>query len=524
LHIGGLAPGRGYLNRADLTAEKFIPDGYGRRAGGRLYRSGDLARYLPDGNIEFIGRADNQVKVRGNRVELGEIEGVLEGHESVRESVVVARDDREGGKTIVAYVVGEEGEGVSATELKAYMREVLPEYMVASAVVVMESLPLTANGKVDRKALPAPEWERSDEVSAYVAPRDILEHQLAQIWKDVLGIKQVGIRDDFFELGGHSLLAVNLLAKVQQDFGKSPALGSLFDGGTIEHLAEIIREESGPIPANTSTVVKIQPGSKRPLFLVHPVGGNVLCYADLAHQLGPDQPVYAFQAVGMDGEQPPYASVEEMASRYVDDLRAVQPEGPYLLGGWSMGGVIAYEMARRLQAQGQQVDLLAMLDSKAPRPNQEEEELSEIELMAHFARDIGLDISGMVGSPDEFQGLQTDEILSRLLRRAIDSYLLPPYIGIEQVRHLFRVFTTNVAASRSYVPRESSCRIVLFKASEASRGADGDSAMGWGGLAANGVETHKVPGNHYAIVREPSVRVIAEQLTALLQGAEIRSE
>ena len=303
LHIGGAGLARGYLNRPDLTAEKFVPDPFSAEPGARMYKTGDLARYRPDGNIEFLGRADHQVKIRGFRIELGEIEAALGQHPAVREAVVLAREDAPGEKRLVAYVVAD----ATTDELRRFLKDKLPESMVPAVVVLLDALPVTPNGKIDRRALPAPDRSRPELEKAFVAPRDDLERQLAHIWEEVLGVRPVGVTDNFFELGGHSLLAVRLFAVIEKRLGKKLPLTAVFQGATVEHLAGVLRQQATPGPQ--SSLVAIQPGgSKRPLFLVHPAGGHVFPYIHLAQFLGPDQPCYGLQARGRGRRtRPPHA-------------------------------------------------------------------------------------------------------------------------------------------------------------------------------------------------------------------------
>ena len=332
--------------------------------GTRLYRDRRLGS-LPSGrSLEFLGRIDDQVKVRGFRIELGEIELVLSRHPAVRKSAVLVREDVAGDQRLVAYFVPDHKQA-DENELRTFLRKQLPEYMVPSALVQVESLPLTPNGKVDRRALPAPGLARTDLERTYVAPRDALEMQLAAVWEKILGIESIGIRDNFFDLGGHSLLAVRLLAQVEKVSGKKLPLVTLFQAPTVEQLAKILRQEEWKAP--WSSLVAIQPlGSKLPFFCVHAAAGNVFFYSDLARHLGPDQPFYGLQAQGLDGDQEPCTRVEEMASHYIKEICTVQPEGPYLLGGLSFGGIMAYEMAQQLQAQGQKVGLLVLFDTWGP--------------------------------------------------------------------------------------------------------------------------------------------------------------
>jgi len=237
LFVAGVGLARGYLRRPDLTAQKFVPNPFAAEPGARMYRTADLVRYLPDGDIDFLGRLDHQVKLRGLRIELGEIESVLGQHPGVREAVVLVREDRPGNKRLAAYVVPAQERVPSGEELREHLRERLPEYMIPAAFVPLAALPMTPNGKVDRRALPAPEWTSE---SAYVAPRDPIEERLAELWRDVLRVERVGIHDDFFELGGHSLLATQLLSRIQGALGVAVPLRTLFQAPTIEGFAEVI--------------------------------------------------------------------------------------------------------------------------------------------------------------------------------------------------------------------------------------------------------------------------------------------
>jgi aminoglycoside N3'-acetyltransferase/acyl carrier protein len=248
LYIGGAGLARGYLNRPELTAEKFVPDPFGSEPGGRLYRTGDLARYRPDGTLEYLGRIDHQVKVRGYRIELGEVEAVLREQAGVREAVVVAREAMPGDKRLVAYVVPAQAPGPAVSELRDFVKAQLPDYMVPSAFVLLDALPLTPNGKVDRRALPAPDYARPELEKGFVAPHDAFEHQLIDIWEDLLGVTPIGVQDDFFELGGHSLLAVQLFAHIEKRTGKRLPLAILFQRPTIAHLASSLRQEGAVAP------------------------------------------------------------------------------------------------------------------------------------------------------------------------------------------------------------------------------------------------------------------------------------
>ncbi|HTK11072.1 MAG TPA: amino acid adenylation domain-containing protein, partial [Ktedonobacteraceae bacterium] len=371
LYVGGVGVGRGYLGDERRTAEAFVPDPFVPDDDAHLYKTGDLARFLPDGNIEFLGRLDFQVKLRGFRIELGEIEAVLDQHPAVEQAVVMAREDTPGEQRLVAYVQVRKAQSVPATELKAHVMSRVPVYMVPSAFLMLENLPLTANGKVDRRALPAPEPGRSAVEENYVAPRSPIEQQIAQVWEELLGVHPIGIKDDFFELGGDSLLAVQLFDRMAQVGGKKLPLSALFAGATIEHLANDFTVQHTPTssPAKTgrAPLVEVQKGgSLPPFFYLHGEWkGGGLYSRELARHLGPEQPFYLLEPYIFDGLTT-LPSFEEMATAHLEAMRTIQPEGPYFLSGYCNGALLAYEMARQLLAQGQTVGLLLLMDPDFP--------------------------------------------------------------------------------------------------------------------------------------------------------------
>jgi amino acid adenylation domain-containing protein len=365
LYIGGDGLARGYLNRPELTAERFIPDPFSQNLGARLYKTGDLALYQPDGTLVFLGRVDHQVKIRGFRIELGEIEAVLHQHSTVQEVVVVAHEDIPGEKRLVAYMVFHPGQTATIKDLLAHMRSTLPAYMIPSAFVWLDALPLTPNGKIDRLALPAPDPVRQASEEPFVAPTTTMHYQLQQIWEDLLDVRPIGIHDNFFYIGGHSLLATRLIERIEQVSGKKLSLATLFTGPTIASLAEALQTEE---ERNARTpIVAIQAhGSRRPFFYLHGAwnSGAFYCF-QLAQHLGPDQPFYALAPYNFEDIQS-IPTVEEMAIAHIQTIRTIQPEGPYLLGGFCNGGLVAYEMARQLHAQGQRIDLLALIEPAFP--------------------------------------------------------------------------------------------------------------------------------------------------------------
>ncbi|WP_186072038.1 non-ribosomal peptide synthetase [Burkholderia gladioli] len=364
LYIGGAGVARGYLNRPDLTAQRFLADPFARAEGdaeARMYRAGDLARYQPDGNIVFLGRNDEQVKVRGFRVEPGEIEAQLATHEAVREAIVVARQDPAGNARLLAYVSLQDAAPCAelVRDLREHLAARLPEYMVPAAFVVLDALPLTPNGKVDRRALPEPDDEAFAQAQ-YEAPQGETEQTIAALWAELLGVERVGRHDNFFALGGHSLLATRMLARLRESFGHDVSIRTLFEAPTVSQLAP--RVHTAVQSDALAMLLPIQTlGSKPPLFCIHPAGGFSWPYAGLAHHL-PDRPLYGLQARALAEADEQVESIEEMALDYVRQIRGVQPSGPYHLLGWSLGCHIAHAIATQLQLAGESVALLAMLD------------------------------------------------------------------------------------------------------------------------------------------------------------------
>ncbi|HEX2268956.1 MAG TPA: amino acid adenylation domain-containing protein [Pyrinomonadaceae bacterium] len=528
LFIGGDGLARGYLNDPVKTARKFVPHRFSDRPGERLYRTGDQARYLADGRIEFLGRIDDQVKVRGFRIELGEIEAVLNEHKSVRQSVVIAREDRAGDKQLVAYVVLSDEVETIISDLRRWVKQQLPDYMVPSSFVVLDELPLTANGKLDRRALPAPDGKQFLK-NTYIAPRNTLEMMLTKIWEKVLEVQPIGIKDNFFDLGGHSLLAVRVFAQIKKVCGKNLPLATLFQSPTVEQLANLLSEEKWS--PSWSSLVAIQPGGSRPpLFCLHLALGHVLFYRELAERLGKDQPVYAFQPQGLDGTLPRHTRIEEMAAHYIKEMRTLQPEGPYYLGGSSFGGLLAFEMAQQLHAQGEKIAVLALFDTYAPgyegpSPSgagslRRQGHLLLQRVNLHVVNLILLEREGKKKYVREKAKLVKGRLKGKM--KAFET----------KVRNMLRKLSRSnghfvpaddkpeidiaFQALRDYVPQIYPGRVTLFRASKRSLGDKTDRDLGWGKLAAGGVEIHEIPGYHGSIVMEPRVRILAQKLEACI--------
>jgi amino acid adenylation domain-containing protein len=362
LCIAGPGVCAGYLGRPELTAERFVADPFVE--GERMYRTGDLARWLPDGTIEFVGRRDRQLKIRGFRIEPGEIESVLERHPRVGTAAVAVHEDESGSPALVAYLTPAGDKRPAPDELRSYVAEYVPAYMVPAAWMVLEQLPTTPNGKVDVAALPVPEFDRAASVGEFLAPQTDSEKAIAAIWSDMLGIEQIGVGDNFFALGGHSLLAVRLFAQIESRLGVKLPLASLFGAGTVGELARLVDEERSGRKQSWSSVVPMRPQEKRPpFFLVGWVGGQLIGYRTLVDQFPDTVSVYGLQAPGLDGSRLPLSTIEGLAAHYISEIRRVQPHGPYYIGGFCFAGVVAYEMARQLSEQGEELGMVALIDS-----------------------------------------------------------------------------------------------------------------------------------------------------------------
>ena len=520
LMIGGAGVARGYLNRPELTGERFIRNPFSNAPDARMYRTGDVVRYRQDGNVEFVGRADHQVKVRGYRIELGEIEAVLNEHPTVSASVVIAREDVPGDKRLVAYVIARGGQNPHGQALREYAKSKLPEYMVPARVIELAAFPHTPSMKIDRKALPAPENDRSLLGGDFEPPRTPVETTLAAIWARTLGLERVGRQENFFDLGGDSLLAVQLFLQIEEEFGKKLSIATLFQAHTLEQLAREI-DQRPSTPQTWTSLVAIQPkGSKPRLFFVHGAGGNVLLYRQLAYHLGPGYPFYGLQSRGLDGRQPYLTRVEDMAAHYVKEIRALQRQGPYHLGGYCMGGTVAYEVAQRLREDGQEVSLLALLDTyNYDRLTQHGSLGWRLSYWRQKAVFHGLNIAQLHGRHrlsyfgEKFwaatkQGAArvgaTLSNVSRIVHQDNGKKFAEGFL--EDI---------NDRSGFEYKPRPYAGRVTLVKPRR-NYSFYNDPQMGWANLPAGGLEIIELPVNPGAMLVEPYVRILAERLRACI--------
>ncbi|NOT55709.1 MAG: amino acid adenylation domain-containing protein [Deltaproteobacteria bacterium] len=518
LWIAGDGLARGYLNRPALTEERFLTQRFSETLLERLYRSGDRVRWLDSGELEFLGRLDNQVKVRGFRVELGEIESTLGRHPHVREVVVMARPARDGDKHLVAYVVA--NGAIDAHDLRTFLGRTLPDYMMPTAFVALDRLPLTANGKVDRHALPEPEAPTGI-LTSCVEPRDELEQQLVTIWRDVLAVDSIGTSDNFFALGGHSLLALRMFVKMEEQLHVTLPLATLFQAPTVAGLAAFIREGRQPTPGRSLVPIQ-QTGNRPPVFGVPGVGGNVLSYHALARFMGPDQPFYGLQSRGLDGMMTPLTRIEDIAAGFLREMRAVQPEGPYYLMGACMGGVVAYEMAQQLRSIGQEVGLLILLETWPP-----------MKTTSTGPPKIGHRMPAMVGFVADRLRLYADT-LARLSFRERLRYvrgrvkLLAEMIArrdvLREARGEFnlRIVTqANLQAFQQYGLQPYPGPVILFRAEGRQVAPENDYRLAWRHLITGELEIAHVPGdNSGQMLIAPHVQELALQIQTCLNRAQ----
>ncbi|MFM2303856.1 MAG: hypothetical protein RLZZ135_1266 [Cyanobacteriota bacterium] len=498
LYVAGMNLARGYFNNPQLTDRKFISNPFSPDRE-RLYKTGDLARYRSDGNLEIVGRQDFQVKIRGMRVEIEEIETVITEYPDVHQAAVIGKEEQADEQVLIAYVVA--NQQFQIAELRSFLKAKLPDYMMPSAFVILDALPLTPTNKVDRKKLPLPDRNNF----TVVAASDTLELQLIKIWEKILGVKPIGIKDNFFELGGHSLIALLLITEVEKIWGKHLFLSSILQSPTIAELAEVLRQKEST--SSWSSLVPIELGGhKPPLFCIHPVGGNILEYYSLAGYLNQDRPIYGLQAQGIDGKQKLIDRVEEMASHFIKEIQTVQPHGPYLLIGYSFGGLLAFEMAQQLYRQGEKVDLLGLLDTRASILREVNKSFPEyLEIHLNKLRQLEL-LEKLKYCISKINTLFQKKMSYRdnLIANLSKIEMLSPEI--------LNVLDCNIQAQQDYIPQVYPGKVTIFRSESQSLYRDLYPELGWKNLVSGGIECEDIPGDHYEMIREPNVRVLARKL------------
>ncbi|MFN6465859.1 MAG: non-ribosomal peptide synthetase [Nostoc sp. DedVER02] len=518
----------GYINAEQENRSRFVKNPFRNEPQDWLYYTGDRGCYRPDGSLEILGRRDHQVKIRGIRIEPGEIETVLAQHPNILQTVVIAREDVPGDQRLVAYIIPNQDSSTAISDIRRFLSTKLPQYMLPSAFVLLDNMPLTPNGKVDRRALPAPDSSRQEPEATFVAPRNEVERQLTQIWEQILGVQPIGVRDNFFELGGHSILAVKLFWQIEKTFSKNLPLAILFQSGTVEALAKIICQEDlanklslgntlDQLKFSWSSLVEIQPnGSKPPFFCIHGLGGEVLCFRELALHLGSEQPFYGLQPRGLDEKHPFHTRVEDMATYYLQEIQTLQPDGPYFLGGYSFGGVVAFEMARQLQEKGEQVGILVMLDSCRPGYS----------WRMPFLKRLFLHFKNLVQQGPSYlwqKVLKWSHWRKENFQNKYRGYLEDVLPLVETDKHL-KIINANTQAVSEYIFSPYLGRAILLRTEDANRdeaiGTRYDPQFGWGNLVTEGLDIHYVPGSHLDLLKEPNVQVLAEILRNCLTQAQ----
>jgi amino acid adenylation domain-containing protein len=503
LLIAGDGVARGYLNREAISRERFIANPF--RLGERMYRTGDLARFRPDGQLDFLGRMDHQVKVRGYRIELGEIESSLVQHPEVRAAVVMAREDSPGDQRLVGYVTLERGATATMNDLRRSLKQVLPDYMVPQVVMAIDCFPLSPNGKVDRKALPVPSTAERDLDADYVAAADNLEQQLVAVWEEVLQVKPVGINDSFFDLGGHSLLVVRLLDRIRELLHQDLPAAAVFQAPTVSQFAQMLRQPSQQLASPAAVIINLGQSDRSPLFCVHVLGQQLAFFKPMAGYLG-DQPM-----IGLSADLDPIHagelhSLPLIAKFYVQELKKLQPEGPYHLAGVSHGGDVIFEMAQQLMQSGDSVALLAMMDTYGP---QSQHSGLRSKLKFHSQALLSLKhryLLGRFGLYRDRLGTKAKLIYARLLEKR--GKQVPANL------QFLRVVEQNAQSGSAYIHQPYDGNLLLFRATDdLFYGEDYQkSALGWRSIILGKITVIDVAGDHMGMLQDPHVGEIAQVL------------
>ncbi|SDY17742.1 non-ribosomal peptide synthetase [Thermoactinomyces sp. DSM 45892] len=509
LWVGGDGIARGYWNQPELTAERFVENPF--RPGTKMYRTGDIVKWLSDGNLQFIGRADHQVKIRGYRIELGEIENRLAQHDAVLNALVLIKEDSQGEKYLCAYV--EMGSEATNEDLVEWIAKRLPLYMIPSAFVRVSTFPLTHNGKIDRRALPEPNQSSITvhDKQAYLAPRNELEQAMVQLWEEVLQVEPIGVLDNFFAMGGHSLKALNLVNKVSKKFERSLPLSVLFKNPTVASLCEMLQSHADDVSGN---VILLNEGDEAvaPLFVVHGQGGGIINFVHLAQAFESKRTIYAFQALGYDDGEPIELSVEQMAERYIAEMRQIAPTGPYHLMGWSFGGLLVYEITKQLEEQGEAVAYLGICDVK-PRSKESLPKWDEKrDPLIRYALLQGMEESRLAKRSEEEQ-LQ---VCQQLIGDEVSEGVLEEEVSLSKLR----IIAINGLALRKYQPTGTICAdIHLFLALEDSllQDAQPEEIVDlWSGLTEGQVKYSLTGGDHYSMLEPPHIKPFVDKICGQL--------
>lgn len=524
LYIAGDGVARGYLNRTELTQEKFVPNPFDKSGKSTMYRTGDLGKFMANGEIYCLGRVDQQIKIRGYRIEPGEIEQALMRLSDSKEVLVMAREDRPGDQRLVAYLVTDRSMATEAfmkqvPVWRSKLQEALPDYMVPADFIHMPAFPVTPNGKIDRKSLPKPDralWAAGSETAE---PSTDTQKLIAAIWADALGLAKIGVHDDFFEIGGHSMIAVQVMTELEKETGRRLPLSTLMTYPTIQKLAQFIDGEK-PV-TKWKSLVPIKPkGNKMPIYVIHGIGLNVLNFSGLLANLDPEQPLYGFQARGLDGIDEPPDTMEEIAAFYIKELVEQNPSGPYAIAGYSFGGYVALEMAQQLKAMGKEVKMLAMFDTNAQESEYHYSAMRKLGLkvLRQFPKAVWFTRSLLRNPADtiRYQQDHAKRIWGSLMRRVGLQYEPPQEeAGFDLISHIVEKHET---AYLHYTMKPYDGVIDLFKAQTRLYFVEDSRFLGWKKFARKGVRVHNVPGDHKMMMLPPNDKTFAKVLQKALDN------
>lgn len=506
MYVAGSGLARGYMGRSALTAERFIANPFGD-SGTRLYRTGDLARWTSEGELDYIGRIDHQVKIRGFRIELGEIEEVLLRQPSIHQVAVIVREDQADDLRITAYVVAKK---FDESSIRKAIQKDLPEYMLPSVFVELEELPLTNNGKLDKKALPMPSYQ----TKSTKLPRTPNEELMCQLFKKVLNINKLAIDDHFFELGGHSLLAVQLMSRIKEVFGKKLTIGHLFEAPTVEKLCQRLEHEQEHSSLNNLLPLREGIAQNPPLFCIHPAGGLSWCYAGFMQYLDVQQPLYGIQASGIAKEEKLPSTLSEMAAEYIQKIKSIQPTGPYNLLGWSLGGNVVHEMAVQLESAGEDVGLLAILDAYPHHKERKDQpsNISEESLVALLA------LGGY--DPELVEGELTLRNVIHLLKK--DGSALAS-LSDDTLKRLMKTYQNSIALLKQHHPRSTSCDMHLFQSTIVPEWFEAIDIKDWQPYVGQ-ISVYPVQCRHKDMCQPEPLKVIGKELQHLLERSVLHAQ
>lgn len=513
LFIGGTGVARGYANDPEKTHYSFLQDPFNDTAGGRMYRTGDLGRMLPDGNLEFLGRKDTQVKIRGYRVELGEIESVLNQCFIVNQAVVVARTDQEGNKLLVAYIVPEKT--FDRKVIASYLKHKLPDYMIPALLIERERMPLSSNGKIDRKFLSDLDIPEKEHISVE-KPHTENQKKVAKIWQDILSLDKIGIHDNFFELGGHSLIAVRMITRLEKEMGVKLPLAILFKYPTIDSLVSFIEKENRDLN-NTSwrSLVPIKAtGTKMPIYIIHGSGLNVLSFSDISMYVDEEQPVFGLQAKGLNGIEDASDDMAEIARSYVAEILEHNPSGPYAIAGYSFGGYVAVEIRKQLEQMGKKVKMLAIFDTNAV--DADHYKLST-KIKRQFPKLIWF-VKSLMDRPASTLSYQRFLLRKNIKNISAKIMGTPKAEPNDFYSRLDDINRKHLQAFRRYNLKPFDDVVYLFRAQERIYFVDDFKYLGWSKFAKKGVHVYEVAGDHRTMLLPPNAKKFAQALQHALDN------